>query len=89
MPKTVQLSEDAYGTLAALKRPGESFSDTVLRLAAARKDPRALKRLVGRGWSVAGLDYETYRRRAAQAEAERFDRVHGAGAWTKATRSLE
>jgi predicted CopG family antitoxin len=33
MTRQVQLSEDAYARLAALKRPGESFSDVVLRVA--------------------------------------------------------
>ncbi len=31
--RTVTLSDDAYTTLAALKREGESFSDVVRRLA--------------------------------------------------------
>jgi Putative antitoxin len=43
--KTVQLSDDAYATLAALKREGESFSDTVKRLAGERKDILALRKL--------------------------------------------
>lgn len=32
--KTVNLTEDAYGRLASLKREGESFSDVVNRLTA-------------------------------------------------------
>lgn len=68
MPRTVQLSEDAYATLAALKRPGESFSDTVKRLAAAQKDPRALLAL-RRLKRIPGHDHE--RLHAASAEADR------------------
>ena len=45
MAKSVQLSDDAYSTLAALERPGESFSDVVKRLAHARKDLSALRKL--------------------------------------------
>ncbi|MFQ5838319.1 MAG: antitoxin VapB family protein [Thermoplasmata archaeon] len=47
MPKTVQLSEEAYASLVALKRRGESFSDVVNRLVRARKDPWALLKLRG------------------------------------------
>lgn len=45
MPHTVQLSNDAYALLKSLKKPSESFSDTVTRLAARGKDPRLLRRL--------------------------------------------
>lgn len=31
--KTITVAEDAYATLAALKREGESFSDVIRRLA--------------------------------------------------------
>lgn len=34
--RTISLSEDAYEALLALKAPGESFSDTVRRLARRR-----------------------------------------------------
>lgn len=40
MVRQVQLSDEAYARLAALKRGGDSFSDVVLRLTRARKDPR-------------------------------------------------
>ena len=33
MTKVISLSERAYGTLKKLKRPNESFSDLVLRMA--------------------------------------------------------
>jgi predicted CopG family antitoxin len=33
MTKVISLSERAYGTLKKLKRPNESFSDVVLRMA--------------------------------------------------------
>lgn len=33
MTKVISLSEAAYGTLKKLKRPNESFSDVVLRMA--------------------------------------------------------
>ena len=60
VPRTIQLSDDAYATLAALKRAGESFSDEVKRIVAERKDPRALQSLrkLQRvpGWDHASLD---------------------------------
>jgi len=34
--RTISLSEDAYEALSAIKRPGESFSDVVRRLARRR-----------------------------------------------------
>lgn len=66
MPRSVQLSDDAYATLASLKASHESFSDVVKRLAAGRKDPLALLRLqpVREGFDVAAL-------RAQSAEQER------------------
>ena len=37
MTKVISLSERAYGTLKKLKRPNESFSDLVLRMAGQRE----------------------------------------------------
>lgn len=37
MTKTVALSEQAYRSLARLKRPGQSFSDVVVELVANRR----------------------------------------------------
>jgi predicted CopG family antitoxin len=36
MTKTISLSDDAYEALAALKRPGESFSELALRMSRAQ-----------------------------------------------------
>lgn len=65
MPRTVQLSDDAYRTLAALKRPNESFSLTIRRLASGRKDPHALRRLKP---VRSDFDLEDLRRRMALAD---------------------
>lgn len=65
MPKQVQLSDEAYATLAALKRPTESFSDTVRRLAASGKDLAALRRL---GPRRPGWDDEAFHRKGAEAD---------------------
>lgn len=43
MSKVVQLSDEAYGLLKNLKKPGESFSDVVMRIAGGR----SLKALQG------------------------------------------
>ncbi len=72
MPKTVQLSEDAYATLAALKRPGESFSDTVKRLAASQKDPRALRALRSLP-RVKGFDAAKLHRMSAEVDRKRLE----------------
>ncbi len=57
MPKQVQLSDEAYATLRALRRPTESFSDAVRRLATAGKDLGALRGLGPRlpGWDDAAM----------------------------------
>lgn len=34
--KTISLADDAYEALSAMKRPGESFSDTIRRIARRR-----------------------------------------------------
>lgn len=70
MAKTVQLSEEAYATLAALKRAGESFSDVVRRLAAERKDPRALKNLGG-----LRPDFEEILEKMRQADIRKMKRL--------------
>lgn len=45
MSKVVQLSDEAYGLLRTLKRPGESFSDVVMRVAGGRS-LRELQKIV-------------------------------------------
>jgi predicted CopG family antitoxin len=74
MPKQVQLSDDAYATLAALKRPAESFSDAVRRLAATGKDLRALR---GLGPRRARWDDDAVHRRGAEADRKRLEGLLG------------
>lgn len=74
MPKTVQLSDEAYGLLTALKRPGESYSDTVKRLAVGRKDPRGLLKL-GPSWP--GYDFDEVKRKMDEADRKRYEEIHG------------
>jgi len=71
MPKQVQLSDDAYATLSALKAPGESFSDVVRRLA-ARKNLMDLRRL---GPRIEGWDDAKFHREAAIADRKRIRRL--------------
>ena len=68
----MQLSEEAYATLAAIKRPGESFSDVVLRTIRSRKDPRALDRL---GPRLDGFDLDEVRKKMRKADLERLRRL--------------
>ncbi len=72
MPKQVQLSDDAYATLATLKRPTESFSDAVRRLAASGKDLRALR---GLGPRLTRWDDAAVHRRGAEADRKRLERL--------------
>lgn len=76
VPRTVQLSDAAYATLAALKSAGESFSDAVLRLAAERKRPLALLDLPP---PDARFDLDALRRLAGDADRARLDALGGAG----------
>jgi predicted CopG family antitoxin len=46
MTKVVSLSKKAYQTLKDLKKPNESFSDVVIRIA-ERKQKRSLLRFAG------------------------------------------
>lgn len=71
MPRTVQLSDEAYATLAALKKQGESFSDVVRRIAAERKDPRQLLKLRVRS----DHDYEMVHRKMAAADRRKLERL--------------
>jgi len=69
----VQLSDDAYATLSALKAPGESFSDVVRRLA-AKKDLRALRQL---GPRIPGWDDALRHREGAEADRKRLRQLFG------------
>jgi len=72
MPKQVQLSDEAYATLAALKRPSESFSDAVRRLAASGKDLKALRRL---GPRLPGWDDAAVHRKGAEADRKALEHL--------------
>jgi predicted CopG family antitoxin len=74
MPKTVQLSEEAYASLAALKREGESFSDVVKRLVRSRKEPRALMALKG---PREDFDLEALRRQSRERDLAKLARTRG------------
>ena len=72
------MSEDAYASLAALKKEGESFSVVIRRLVRSRKNPRALLELSGvrTGFDLAALrrtsrerDLEALRRRGLVPKA--------------------
>jgi predicted CopG family antitoxin len=43
MTKVISLSEKAYETLKGMKKPGESFSDVVLRVAKEKKKKSLLE----------------------------------------------
>lgn len=43
MTKVISLSEKAYETLKGMKKPGESFSDVVIRVAAKEKKKSILE----------------------------------------------
>lgn len=76
MPRTVQLSDDAYATLTALKRSGESFSDTVKRLAAERKDLNALRDL-RKIQRVPGYDYDALDKFSADKDRRELEERFG------------
>jgi predicted CopG family antitoxin len=54
MTKVISLSEKAYGTLKKLKRPNESFSDLVLRMA-GEKGKRSILEFAGT-WKGSDID---------------------------------
>lgn len=74
MARSVHLSEDAYDLLTALKREGESYSDTVLRLAAERKDPRQLLELSP---PREGFDLEELRARGRAGDRAKLEELYG------------
>jgi predicted CopG family antitoxin len=86
MARGVSLSDDAFTVLRSQKRPGESDSDVVLRLAgearARRKDPMAFFRTPPKPrWSPS--EYDEFRRRMREADVEkarRLSRSRGRGA---------
>lgn len=69
MAKTVQLSEKAYASLRAHKRPNESFSDVVMRILGERKDPMRLLELPP---PAPDFDFDEFDRRMREADERRW-----------------
>lgn len=59
MAKNISLSEEAYKKLSLEKRPGESFSDVVLRLLPKRRN---LKDVVGKKLISSDITFEEIRK---------------------------
>ncbi|PSG97541.1 hypothetical protein BRD56_04910 [Thermoplasmatales archaeon SW_10_69_26] len=76
MARSVHLSEDAYGLLTALKREDESYSDTVIRIAAERRDPRKLLEL---SEPSEDFDLEELRARGRASDRAKLDELFGQG----------
>lgn len=76
MAHSVHLSDEAYDLLTALKRENESYSDTVKRLAADRRDPRALLELSP---PREGFDLEELREATRQADRAKLEELHDQG----------
>lgn len=74
MAKTVHLSEDVYALLTALKREGESYSDTVRRLASERRDPSALRELPP---LEEGFDLDAFREEARERDLSKLESLYG------------
>lgn len=79
MARSVSLSDDAFRTLRAEKRPNESDSDVVRRLAAEarrnRKDPMAfLRNPPKRSWDDATFD--EFQKKMHRADLERIQGHH-------------
>ena len=47
--KTVAMKVEAYNALRKLKRPGESFSDVVMRITSKRESPKLSQILSAKG----------------------------------------
>lgn len=75
--KTLTITASAYDRLAALKRPGESFSEVIERIVAARSvrdlvgvlDPRAAAALA-RGAAAARRDLDRHAARSGRSMRE-------------------
>jgi predicted CopG family antitoxin len=65
--RTVSLADDAYERLAAMRRPGESFSDVVRRLTRGRS-------LTELGGLLSKAEGEALAEALAQAKKERLER---------------
>lgn len=73
MARWVNLSEDAYALLTALKKDGESFSNVVERIAAERRNPLALKNLKP---PRDDFEIETFREKTRTRDLEKLEDLH-------------
>lgn len=82
MARSVSLTDEAFRVLRSEKRPGESDSDVLLRLARearrTRKDPTAfLENPPRRRWSRE--EYDAFRERMRTADVEKARQEYGEG----------
>lgn len=72
--KNISLTEEAYERLKERKKPGESFTDAVLRLTS--DDPEDFSNIVGVGIDASLSELEKMRE-PSEADERRFKKLDG------------